>query len=118
MDNELAAFGKGGIVNLLSHCDKKQGKGLAGSTFANLILNSIVVPDTSECASKEEYHRKYLMSFLKETKKIKEVAKTKYAAGTWMKSFPKSSERFFEMIFSQIRGYVIASCKETIKKSN
>lgn len=118
MEPEIAAFGRGGILNLLTHCDKKHGKDSAGIVFANLILDSIKVPDTHGCTTKEEYHRKYLMTFLKDSKSVKEAAKVKYAAGTWMKSFPKSSEKFFEMIFSQMRGYVIASCKEIIKKSN
>jgi hypothetical protein len=118
MDEELAKFGRGGIINLLSHCDKKYGKNIAGKTFAELILNSVIVPETFVCASKEEYHRKYLMTFLKDMNKIKADAKIKYAVGTWMKSFPKSSEKFFEMIFSQMRGYMLASAKEIIKKSN
>lgn len=117
LDQEIATFGKGGIMNLLTHCDKKHGANSAGKVFANMILDSIVVED-NEFASKEEYHRKYLMSFLKNSVLIKEVAKKKVATGTWMKSFPKSADKFFDVIFSQMRGYFIASCKEMIKKSN
>jgi hypothetical protein len=117
LEPELHAFGKGGIINLLTHCDKKHGAG-AGGVFVKLILDSIEVEHPDECTSKEEYHRKYLMTFLKNPSKIKETAKKKYSTGTWMKSFPKSSERFFETIFGQMKGYVVASCKEMIKKSN
>jgi len=118
IDEELKAFGGGGIINLLNHIDKRHGKGLAGTTFAKLFLNSIVVSEEMEYASKEEYHRKYLMSFLKNAKSVKEEAHKKFIGGTWMKSFPKSGEKFFEMIYSQMKGYFLADCKEMIKKSN
>lgn len=118
MDTELKAFGKGGIMNLLTHCDKKHGNNSAGTVFANIILNSFDVPSPDEWASREEYHRKYLMTFLKNSKKVKETAKTNINAGSWMKSFPKSADKFFEYVFSQMRGYVLASCKEMIKKAN
>lgn len=114
LEPELRAFGKGGIINLLTHCDKKHGAGSAGGAFAKLILDSIEVEHSDECASKEEYHRKYLMTFLKNPSKVKEAAKKKHNEGTWMKSFPKSSDRFFETTFGQMRGYVVASCKEMI----
>jgi hypothetical protein len=117
LEPELHAFGKGGVMNLLAHCDKKHGVNSAGGAFAKIILDSIEV-EPMEYATKEEYHRKYLMTFLKDPKGIKEVAKKKCDQGTWMKSFPKSANRFFEMVFSQMRGYFIASCKEMIKKSN
>ncbi len=118
LDPELHTFGKGGVMNLFTHCDKKHGAGSAGTTFAKLILDSIEVDKANECLSKEEHHRKYIMTFLKNPNAIKEIAKKKLAAGTWMKSFPKSADRFFETVFGQMRGYVIASCKEIIKKAN
>lgn len=118
LDPELHAFGKGGIMNLLAHCDKKYGADSAGKTFAALILNSFDVQKSEDCLTKEEYHRKYLMTFLKNPAKIKEEALKKHAVGSWMKSFPKSSNKFFEQVFSQMRGYMIASCKEIIKKAN
>jgi hypothetical protein len=118
IDDELRAFGGGGIMNLLNHLDKRHGKGLAGTTFAKLFLNSIIVSEEMEYVSKEEYHRKYLMSFLKNTKSVKEEAHKKFVMGTWMKSFPKSGEKFFEMIYGQMKGYFLADCKEMIKKSN
>ena len=118
IDEELKAFGGGGIMNLLTHLDKRHGKGLAGTTFAKLFLDSIIVSEDMEYISKEEYHRKYLMSFLKNTKSVKEEAHKKFVMGTWMKSFPKSGEKFFEMIYGQMKGYFLADCKEMIKKSN
>lgn len=117
MESELHAFGRGGIMNLLAHCDKKHGANSAGGAFAKLILDSIDV-EPQEYGSKEEYHRKYLMTFLKNPQKVKETAKKKCEQGTWMKSFPKSSNKFFETSFSQMRGYFVASCKDMIKKSN
>lgn len=118
MDPALHAFGRGGIMNLLTHCDKKHPNIGAGAVFAKLILDSIVVDKADDCTSKEEYHRKYVMTFLKSPTAIKEIAKKKVATGTWTKSFPRSADRFFESIFAQMRGYIVASCKEMIKKSN
>ena len=116
MDADISAFGKGGVINLLNHCDKKHGAGKAGTAFTKIILDSIEVD--YDCASPQEYHRKYLMAFLKNQSAIKEKAKVKINAGTWAKSFPKSSEKFFDMIFSQMKGYFLAGCKELIKKAN
>jgi hypothetical protein len=118
LEPELRAFGRGGVMNLFTHCDKKHGVGSAGGAFAKLILDSIVVDKADECASKEEYHRKYIMTFLKNPKAIKEIAKKKVDAGSWMKSFPRSADRFFETVFAQMKGNVVASCKDMIKKSN
>lgn len=118
LDAELQSFGRGGIVNLLTHCDKKHGKGSAGGVFAKIILDSVEVDGATNCASKEEYHRRFILSFLKSPAAIKEAAKKKVAVGSWQKSFPRSADRFFDFIFSQMRGYVLASGKEMIKKSN
>ncbi len=118
MDRELHKFGKGGIINLLSHCDKKHNVGSAGGVFAKLILDSVEVDNADECATKEEYHRKFVMSFLKNPVKVKEAAKKKVDVGTWMKSFPRSADRFFNSIFVQMKPYLIASCKDMLKKAN
>jgi hypothetical protein len=118
IDDELRAFGGGGIINLLSHIEKRHGKGHAGTAFAKLFLDNIIVAENMEYISKEEYHRKYLMTFLKNPKSVKEEAHKKFLQGSWMKSFPKSGERFFEMIFVQMKGYFLADCKAMIKKSN
>lgn len=118
MDPELLAFGKGGVENLFKHCDKKHGANSAGRMFSKFILDSLPAPKEGEYTSKEEYHRKYLMGFLKSTKAAKEVSWKAVNGGTWMKSFPRSSEKFYNYIFSQMKGYVVDSCKEMIKKSN
>lgn len=118
MDEQLKAFGGGGVMNLLNHIDKKHGKGIAGTVFSKLFLDSIPMPENIEFLSKEEYHRKYLMSFLKNSKTIKEEAHKKFLQGSWMKSFPKSGEKFFEMIYGQMKSYFIASCKDMIRKLN
>jgi hypothetical protein len=118
LDPALRAFGRGGVMNLLLHCDKKHGANSAGGAFAKLILDSIEVDKPDECSSKEEYHRRYVMGFLKNPKAAKEAAKKKVDTGSWMKSFPKSADRFFESIFGQMKGYIVASCREMIKKSN
>lgn len=107
-----------GIMNLFTHCDKKHAATQAGGAFARLILDSVVVEKADECFSKEEYHRKYIMSFLKNREQIKQEAKKKLATGSWMKSFPKAADRFFDSVYTQMRGYVVASCKDMIKKSN
>jgi hypothetical protein len=118
MDEELAMFGRGGVMNLLAHMDKRHGKNMGSSAFAKLFLDSIGVPDGVECESKEEYHRKYLMTYLRNPKVVKEEAHKKFGMGSWMKSFPKSGEKFFEFIGLQMKGYMVASCKEMIRKSN
>lgn len=118
MDAELHAFFRGGLENLFKHCDKKHGKDSAGHIFANLVLNNFQLPGADECESKEEYHRKYLMGFLRDPKVVNESAKKDFLKGSWMKSFPKSGEKFYNFVFSQMRGFVIGSCKEMIKKAN
>lgn len=124
IDPELFAFGAKneralqGTINLFTHCDKKHGANTAGGIFAKLILDSVVVENPEGCASKEEYHRKFIMTFLKNRDIIKEAAKKKLATGTWMKAFPKAADRFFDSVYDQMRGYVVASCKEMIKRSN
>lgn len=119
LDREIAFFGKtGSMVNLLQHCDKKHGNNSAGKVFAMMILDSFSIPDTVSCETKEEYHRKYLMKFLKNGTEIKEKALAKVKAGTWMASFPKSAEKLYEFVFGQMKGYIIAGMKEIIKKSN
>lgn len=117
MDPELAAFGRGGLMNLFTHCDKKHGVDSAGGVFAKLILDSFS-PESDLYTSKEEYHRKYLMTFMRNRAAVKESAKKKAATGTWMKSFPKSGDKFFDLVYGHMRGYVVASCKDLIKKSN
>ena len=117
IDDELKAFG-GGIINLLSHIDKRHGKNLAGTVFGKLFLDVIGIPENIDYISKEEYHRKYLMTFLKNPKSVKEEAHKKFLQGSWMKSFPKSGEKFFEMIFGQMKDYFFADCKAMIKKNN
>jgi len=124
LDPEFFAFGAKneralqGIVNLFTHCDKKYGAGSAGATFAKLVLDSVIIEKPEECASKEEYHRKFIMTFLKNREQIKEAAKKKLVIGSWMKSFPKAADRFFDSIYAQMRGYIVASCKDMIKKTN
>ena len=118
LDPELHAFGRGGVMNLLTHCDKKHSPGSAGAVFAKMILDSVVVDGAEECATKEEYHRKFVMTFLKNPVATKEAAKKKVDVGTWMKSFPRSADRFFNLVFPQMKGYVVASCKDMIRKSN
>jgi hypothetical protein len=118
MDAELHAFFRGGLENLFKHCDKKHGKDSAGHVFASLILNNFQVPGADEIESKEEFHRKYLMGFLRDPKAVGEAAKKDFLKGSWMKSFPKSGEKFYNFVFSQMRGFVIGSCKDMIKKAN
>ena len=118
MDAELAEFGKGGIINLMKHCDKKHGANNAGKVFAQLVLNSFPIPSGVDFSTKEEYHRKYLMSFLKDQKTVKEASWKAASTGTWMKSFPKCAERLHSLIMSQMKAYVIGGVKEIIKKSN
>jgi hypothetical protein len=118
IDDEIGSFFKGGIMNLLNHCDKKHGQDSAGKVFAKLILDSIDVPDDSVAETKEEYHRKYVMSFMKNTKKVKDSAYEKFLKGTWMKSFPKSGEKLFNYVFDQMKTYMIESIREMVRKSN
>jgi hypothetical protein len=118
MAPELAAFGGGGVSNLFKHCDKRHGVDSSGRIFAQMILNSFEVPQPDECASGEEYHRKFLMGLLKKPGPTKLAALKTIQGGTWMKSFPRSAEKFFEFIFSQMKPHVIASCKMMIKKYN
>jgi len=118
MDAELHNFFRGGIENLFKHCDKKHGKDSASRVFATLILNSFDHPADGECASKEEFQRKYLMGFLRNPKIVREKSVNEFAKGTWMKSFPKSGEKFFDYVFSQMRGFVVGACKDMIKKAN
>jgi hypothetical protein len=118
MDAELAAFGKGGIINLMKHCDKKHGAGRAGAIFAKLVLDSFAVPTDMDFASKEEYHRKYLMGFLKDPKTVKIASWKAVQGGTWMKSFPKSAERLHSFVVSNMKAYVVGGVRDIIKKSN
>jgi hypothetical protein len=115
---DLHNFGKGGIINLLSHCDKKHGVGSAGAVFTKMILDSVEVANADECSTKEEYHRKFVMAFMKNPGKVKEAAKKNIDAGTWQKSFPRSANRFFDSVFAQMKSYMVASCKEMIKRAN
>jgi len=116
MDPQLHAFFRGGLENLFKHCDKKHGKDSAGHVFASLILENFKHP--VEVESKEEFHRKYLMGFLKNPAVVKEAAMKDFLKGSWMKSFPKSGEKFFGIVFGQMRDFVIGSCKDMIKKAN
>lgn len=118
IEAELASFGGGGVLNLLHHCDKKAGANSAGAVFAKLVLDNIEMPNINDCATPEEFHRKYLMKFLKEQANVKLNAWKAASAGTWMKSFPKSAEKFFAFIFPQVKSAVMTSCKEMIKKAN
>jgi hypothetical protein len=126
MDPLLDAFGGGGISNLLKHCDKKhpdqvagkEHKGAAGKVFATTILNAFLMPPQDECETPEEFHRKFLMNFLKCCGPSKVAAWKACSTGTWMKSFPRSAEKFFEFIFAQMRPHILAECKAMIKKAN
>jgi hypothetical protein len=129
MDRELMAFGGGGIVNLFKHCDKKHNNDLnnkqlaasvnsAGYVFAKMVLTSFEVPGVSECENKEEYFRKFLMSFLKKPGQVKLASLKAIQGGSWMKSFPRSAEKFFEYVFGQMRPYIITECKKLIKNKN
>jgi hypothetical protein len=123
MDPALDAFGGGGVSNLLKHCDKKhidpKGKPQgAGKVFASLILNSFELPDVNGCGNQNEYHRKFLMNFLKNSATSKTVAWKACGAGSWMKSFPKSGAKFFEFIFAQMRPQVLAEVKRLIKQTS
>jgi hypothetical protein len=123
MDPALDAFGGGGVSNLLKHCNKKhidqkgnpQG---SGKVFANLILNSFELPDPNTCENQNEYHRKFLMNFLKNSAISKTVAWKACSAGSWMKSFPKSASKFFEFVFAQMRPHVLAEIKRLIKQTS
>lgn len=108
----------GGVIGLIKHCDKRTGINTSGKTFANIIFDAFEVPGAERCTTKEEYHRKYLMAFLRNPAKVKAAAWVSISKGSWMKCFPKSAEKFFEFIFSQMKEYVVASCKELIKKAN
>jgi hypothetical protein len=116
MDADLAAFGKGGIINLMKHCDKKHGANRAGAIFAKMVLDSFAVPTDMDFGSKEEYHRKYLMGFLKDPKLVKEVSGKLVGVGTWMKSFPKSAERLHSFVLSTMKAYVVGGVRDIIKK--
>src|SRR4029077_2256632 len=70
---ELEMFG-GGVINLLAHCDKRYGANTGGKTFANMIFDAFEIPGADGCVSKEEYHRKYLMAFLRNPAKVKAAA--------------------------------------------
>jgi hypothetical protein len=78
------------------------------------------VPKTGldRCASKEEYHRAFLMNFLRDHNKIKSASRAEMLKGTWAKSFPKSTDRFFSFVFAQMKGYIMGSMKELMKGKN
>jgi hypothetical protein len=110
MDRELYNFGKSGIINLFIHCDKKHGQNSAGLCFTKHIFEGA----NEVCSSKSL--KEFLMSFLKNQNLIKENAWRKASTGTWMKSFPRSSERFFNYVFSQVKAHLMSACKEEFRK--
>lgn len=118
LDPELKTFFRYGTENMCEHCDKKHGKNSAATMFINAIFTAIPTPKISDCSSKEEYHRRFVLSFLKEPAKIKALAWKEVCNGTWMKSFPKSSEHFFNWIFGQLKSHMLTSIKEMIRQSN
>ena len=115
MESELAEFFRNGVDNLFSHCDKKYGTNSAGRCFADVIMNAVPKTGLDKACTKEEYHRAYLMNFLRDLNKIKSAAKAEMMKGTWAKSFPKSSERFYNFVSAQMKPYIMASMKSLIK---
>jgi hypothetical protein len=118
MDGELADFFRNGVDNMFDHCDKKYGTNSAGKVFADVILTAVPKTGLDHCATKEEYHRAYLMNFLRDFNKIKSAAKAEMLKGSWAKSFPKSADRFFGFVFSQMKPYLMGSMKELLKGKN
>lgn len=115
LDKDILEFFKNGVDNMFNHCDKKYGANTAGKCFSDVILNAVKTPDIKTCISKEEYHKHFLMNFVRDHKKIREIAKAEIMKGTWAKSFPKSTERFYNFVYSQMKGYILGSMKELLK---
>jgi hypothetical protein len=118
MENELTAFGGGGVINLFEHCDKRYGANSAAGQFATIIFNNIEVPHPEDCETPQEYHRRYMMSFLRNPSVVKAAAWRAASQGTWMKSFPKSADKFFMFVFGQMRGFMMNEVRAMIKKQN
>lgn len=118
MEGELAEFFRNGVDNLFDHCDKKYGTNSAGKVFSDLIMNAVPKNGLDHCTTKEEYHRAFLMNFLREHNKIKSAARAEMAKGSWSKAFPKSSDRFFGFVFGQMKPYAMASMRELLKGKN
>lgn len=114
MDSELEAFGGGGSINLFIHFDKRFGDNSIGQIFANAILEAI--PNPQGIANPQNYHHSYVMNFMRNRIAIKQAAWKKISSGSWMVSFPKSSEKLFDMIFNQVKRYMLISAKDLIKQ--
>lgn len=117
MDAKLRAFFRGGVENFFKHCDKRYGKHSGGTQIATIIMNSIVVPNAETCLSKEDYHRKFLITFIRDQKKIKEASLLELHKGSWMKHLPKSAEKFYAFVFAQMKDYVRAGIKDLIRQN-
>jgi hypothetical protein len=103
IEPELANFFNGGMLNLFLHCDRYYGENSSAKIFSELFFNFQL---DDECI------RKYIISFLKNQNKIKSDAFQKSTKSSWNRSFPKSSEKFLNYIFSQIKFYILLEAKE------
>jgi hypothetical protein len=108
----------GGVIGLFKHCDKHHGANSAIRKFSEAIFSSIDLGDVSQFETNEAYYRHYLINFISNKNKIKTASLVKINRGTWMKNFTRSSNKFYNFVFEQIKDYALKSCKELIKKKD
>jgi hypothetical protein len=118
IENELTAFGGGGVINLFRHFDKQYGANSAAGKLATMIFDSVEVPRPEECESEQEYHRRFLMSFLRNPSKVKAGAWRTVSAGAWMKSFPRSTDKLFAFVFGEVKVATMNEVRALLKKSS
>lgn len=114
MKAELLSFFKGGVEHLFKYLEKNN-HAAASDVFGNIVLSAVNMPDMSSVQTKEAYHRRFLIAFIKDSSNVKARAWKKCQEGAWMKSFPRSSERLFEFVFAQLKSACLSSIKELIR---
>ena len=115
MNADLSSFFKGGVETLFKYVEKHSGTA-PSDAFGRIILDAVKLPDMAGVQTKEAYHRRFLLSFIKDATNVKVRAWKKCQEGPWMKSFPRSSERFFSFVFAQMKSAALASIKELFKE--
>lgn len=101
------------IINLLKHCDKysRATSRNPAEYMSGAILSTIGDPE-EDFYSKKEYNRWLAKKIALNPTKLKEKTWDTIAKGSWMTSFPKATNRYFNQIFDDLKKDIVSSIEE------
>lgn len=120
-DQKKGILASKSILNFLKSCDTNHGVNSATELFLNPLLDRLIAEIPTNITTEGQCYRHMVFELTRagcNNSSIKDQVWEQLKQNgqrTYMKSFPKASNRFYETIITDLRSVLVQACKESMK---